>query len=426
MMIMSLGEAMLEYDVSSKQNDAGLDAKRHLGTFSKHNPMCAPRMPRMPNWVPREAQHYLDHTENGLTIRALARKGGCAPSTIMRQVRKVEQKRDDPLIDEVLTSLRQCDTPQYSDMIARNTAPHEHTPYDTRKDTSPMSKHTPLGTQSGLTLPTDATIEREARRILRRLNETGACLAVAKDMEKAVVVRDLPDGRTTRTAVLDRPIAQALALKEWISPQEKGKITRYTITAAGRAALKRFVAADESQRAGFSEGPTSFEGAQPVWGVDATDTLAAAKETGSRVRYNVAESPVVTLARRRDKDGDMFLSPELVAAAERLREDFELALMGASGAPKGWDEYLSGAAHTQEPPAGYGPDAARVRVGNALVDLGPGLADVALRCCCYLEGMEQAEKRMGWPARSGKIVLRIALQRLKRHYAKAGYSNLIG
>jgi hypothetical protein len=41
---------------------------------------------------------------------------------------------------------------------------------------------------------------------------------------------------------------------------------------------------------------------------------------------------------------------------------------------------------------------------------------MVLRCGCYLEGLEVTEKRMGWSARSGKIVLRIALQRLKRHY----------
>ena len=56
------------------------------------------------------------------------------------------------------------------------------------------------------------------------------------------------------------------------------------------------------------------------------------------------------------------------------------------------------------------------RVAAALRDLGPGLGDVALRCCCFLEGLEVAEKRLGWAARSGKIVLRIALMRLRRHY----------
>jgi hypothetical protein len=53
---------------------------------------------------------------------------------------------------------------------------------------------------------------------------------------------------------------------------------------------------------------------------------------------------------------------------------------------------------------------------------------MVLRCCCYLEGLETAERRMGWAARSGKIVLRIALQRLKRHYDEnyGGSDSLIG
>jgi hypothetical protein len=55
-------------------------------------------------------------------------------------------------------------------------------------------------------------------------------------------------------------------------------------------------------------------------------------------------------------------------------------------------------------------------VQRALIDLGPGLADVAFRTCCLQEGLEQVERRMGWSARSGKVVLRIALERLQQHY----------
>lgn len=62
---------------------------------------------------------------------------------------------------------------------------------------------------------------------------------------------------------------------------------------------------------------------------------------------------------------------------------------------------------------------ARERVAAALRDLGPGLGDVALRVCCFLEGVEAAERRMGWAARSGKVVLRIALMRLRRHYEES-------
>ncbi|TDK44963.1 DUF6456 domain-containing protein, partial [Antarcticimicrobium luteum] len=79
-----------------------------------------------------------------------------------------------------------------------------------------------------------------------------------------------------------------------------------------------------------------------------------------------------------------------------------------------------------DPVPPHGPGAARDRVARALADLGPGLSDVALRCCCYMEGLEQAEKRLGWSARSGKIVLRIALQRLRAHYDQVAGDALIG
>ncbi|MFT6452542.1 MAG: hypothetical protein ACJA06_002044 [Halocynthiibacter sp.] len=152
-----------------------------------------------------------------------------------------------------------------------------------------------------------------------------------------------------------------------------------------------------------------------------------AGEKPKRVRYNVAESSVQTLSRRRDRDGTPFLSPDLVAAAERLREDFELAQMGPNVA-QNWDHFLTGGTDgvSVSKDAPRGPADARDRVAKALADLGPGLGDVALRCCCFLEGMEAAEKRMGWSARSGKIVLRISLQRLKRHYELHGGSHLIG
>jgi hypothetical protein len=143
----------------------------------------------------------------------------------------------------------------------------------------------------------------------------------------------------------------------------------------------------------------------------------------------LAESPLAALARRRERDGRPFLDEELVHAGERLREDFELAQMGPR-VTQDWERYLTAGGRTGFADAGTpltGASAARDRVARALSDLGPGLSDVALRCCCYLEGLESAEKRMGWSARSGKIVLRIALQRLKRHYDDASEDDrLIG
>ncbi len=269
----------------------------------------------------------------------------------------------------------------------------------------------------------DETLDREARRILRRLSESGAVLAVVPDMEKAVVVRDTASGTTQRTAVVDTHIAEALALKEWIACKVPGRIARYHITPAGRAALSQLLAQEESSlQTGTPRGPGMAE-AQAPFSAATPDSAPPRK----RIRYSANETPLTLLARRRDKEGERFLSDDLVAAGERLREDFEIASM-APRTTQNWDSFLTGG--TQGHGAGEGPLAsteARRRVAGALRDLGPGLGDVALRCCCYLEGLEVTEKRMGWSARSGKIVLRIALQRLRRFYDEVqGGDTLIG
>ncbi|WP_296765080.1 DUF6456 domain-containing protein, partial [Sediminimonas sp.] len=151
----------------------------------------------------------------------------------------------------------------------------------------------------------------------------------------------------------------------------------------------------------------------------AGDAAVPPAQDGGRMRYSAPDSPVAALARRRDRDGGPFLSEALVTAAERLREDFELARMAESAAG-GWESLVTAPPPAVDAREAPGPSAARRRVARALHELGPGLGDIALRCCCYQEGLETAEKRLGWSARSAKVVLRIALQRLSAHYRALG------
>lgn len=366
-------------------------------------------IPDLPAWVPQAARNYLVHTEQGCSIRELARDAGCHASTILRQVRKTELRRDDVLVDEALAQLGA-----------------EHLSGETENETAKKAIPMNAMIRREPTTPDETTIEREARRILRRLCEPQACLAVAKDMEKAVVVRESSDGNPTRTAVVDRPVAQAMALKDWITCKHPGRISRYRITSAGRSALKRLISQDDALRTGAGDIHADFADQHREWGEKQISDPDTSRPR--RVRYNMAESPVTNLARRKDKDGTPFLSGDLVAAAERLREDFELAQMGPRVA-QNWDSFLTGGSRGAYDGSGAGangPAAARARVSAALKDLGAGLGDVVLRVACFLEGLETAEKRMGWSARSGKVVLRIALQRLKRHYDENGNGGLIG
>lgn len=340
-----------------------------------------------PTWLPDAARRYLTHTEEGLSLRELARREGLAASTVLRQVRRCEARRDDPLVDEALAAL------------AGSVCSHAPDREDRPDMTAPI-RPAPV-TPGSLD---EAGIAREGRRILRRMAEPGAVMAVAPDMDKAAVLRQAEDGRMIQTAVLDRAVAQAFALKDWILCRRPGRPATYEITPAGRAALKRLIEEEDRRRLahhavfGMAEAPAGF--ALPGWD----------EGEGRRSRPAVQESPVSVLARRRDKDGRAFLTSDLVRAAERLLEDFELAQINARGVPD-WESCVRGAGA-----AVVNAGSARDRVAAALADLGPGLGDVALRVCCYQEGLEVAERRMGWAARSGKIVLRIALQRLRRHY----------
>jgi hypothetical protein len=358
----------------------------------------------LPDWLPEPAVTYLAHTCGGLAIRALARAKGCHASTVLRQVRRVEAWRDDPLVDEALEHIGTALAGSAIDLA------------DAEELKSMVSRPAPSEER------TEGKIEREARRILRRLCEKGAFLAVAPNMEKAVVLREVVPGKQNRIAVVEREVAHAFALQEWISCDRAGKISCYSITAVGRAALKRLLTEERRVRepqAGFAEAQTPFQEQHKFY---AERVVMAEDGSGEqRLRFNLAESPLTVLGRKRDKDGDAYLTPDLIEAGERLREDFELAQMGPRIA-QNWERLMTGGAGGSPIPLrgpAEGPADARTRVAKAMEALGPGLSDIVFRVCCFLEGLETAEKRLGWSARSGKVVLKIALERLAAHYGIA-------
>lgn len=352
-----------------------------------------------PDWLPEAPRQYLSHVALGRSMRGIARDENRHPSTVARRVRQIESRRDDPLLDEALAAL---------DPRARRDAQAAETAEESSM-TAPIRPPIPSD---------EPTINREARRILRRLCEKDAVLVVARDMAKAVVLRTGPEGEQTRTAVVDRAVAHAFALKDWIEATRSGRLTKYVITQAGRAAMKRLIEEDRKRRhAGheMAEAQSPFQAQHQSWGSrDVTDDTGRKR----KIRVNLAETPLTALARRKGANGRPFLSADLVQAGEKLREDFERAQMGPRVA-QNWDRFLTGAdrgGFLSDSGIAEGPRAARQRVSDALDDLGPGLADVVMRVCCFLEGLESAEKRLGWSARSGKIVLKIGLQRLLTHY----------
>jgi hypothetical protein len=150
---------------------------------------------------------------------------------------------------------------------------------------------------------------------------------------------------------------------------------------------------------------------------------AGRRSESARPRVNLAESPLAWLRSRRDGDGNPLISEVQFDAGERLRADFWFAQMVPSVTSR-WDFTGAGSGVRRASP-GAGVEladnvmAAAERVRRALAAVGPELDGVLIDVCCHLKGLEDVERRAGWPQRSAKIVVRIALERLAHHYGLA-------
>lgn len=134
--------------------------------------------------------------------------------------------------------------------------------------------------------------------------------------------------------------------------------------------------------------------------------------SGRTFSVNVAESPLSWLRARNLVDARQF------EAGERLRGDYEMASLGPSVTMR-WDASPM-AKGRRGAPGGIDPTMAQIsakqRFERAISEVGRGLSDVLWRTICAGESLPVAEKALGWPTRSGRVVLSLALDRLADAY----------
>lgn len=127
------------------------------------------------------------------------------------------------------------------------------------------------------------------------------------------------------------------------------------------------------------------------------------------VTVNVAESPLAWLHARGHLDDRLY------DAGEALRNDYERAQLSPNVTMR-WDPVRVKTTGEGGLTATEKQIAAKARFDGAIKQAGRGLEDILWRVVCAGEGLPQAEKHLGWPARSGKLVLKLALDRVADFY----------
>nr|WP_246167160.1 DUF6456 domain-containing protein [Sphingomonas piscis] len=146
--------------------------------------------------------------------------------------------------------------------------------------------------------------------------------------------------------------------------------------------------------------------------VDVTGQAVGRKGGARSVTVNLLESPLAWLFARGHVTQAQF------DAGERLRGDWERAQL-APRITMAWD---TAPVSPGRGGASVGPDLtgsqldAKRRFEGAIDAAGPGLGDILWRVVCAGDGMRDAESALGWPARAGKVVLGLALDRVATFY----------
>ncbi|MEP2234505.1 MAG: DUF6456 domain-containing protein [Alteripontixanthobacter sp.] len=136
---------------------------------------------------------------------------------------------------------------------------------------------------------------------------------------------------------------------------------------------------------------------------------SSARRIRRSVTVNVAESPLGWLHARGHIDDRLF------DAGERLRADYERAQLSPSLTMR-WDPVRIKGSGDAGLSATERQIAAKDRFDGALREAGKGLSDILWRVVCAGETLPDAEKALTWPARSGKLVLKLALDRVAGFY----------
>ena len=252
----------------------------------------------------------------------------------------------------------------------------------------------PLGP---LPAPTEeAGLGRAAERLLAGLGRDGAYAFSDPSDPATLILRAGEAGVSLGAGRFPAEAGRRLLAADLA--EERGARRQLVLSAAGRARLRR-------------------GGAEPEIGYRAQHLELTEEQDGPVRRLrDAAESPIAWMARRRGSDGQPLLDAASFEAGERLRRDLTTALMTPRMGVDWGAARVDGSGPRDPASASDAVVAARQRVRAALDAVGTELSGLLIDLCGHLMGLERIEAERRWPARSAKVVARIALARLADHY----------
>lgn len=239
---------------------------------------------------------------------------------------------------------------------------------------------------------------RRIQRALARLSAPGAVIALERGGPQFGVYVGA-DRRRRPVVRLSAAEVRALEADGAISRDEQGA---FRLSAAGAARVAR-EEADASESFAQQHRPVIDRSV-----IDAGGDIV-------RVRGFDPHAHMRKLSGLRGASGGSWLSEAELAAAQRLRDDWAASQTGLvrgsdwSAPPMG--SRSRGPGNAQEGAMARRCDARR-RVAEALDKLAPQLRRVVERVCLHEDGLEALERAEGWPARSGKLALKLGLAQL--------------
>jgi hypothetical protein len=196
-------------------------------------------------------------------------------------------------------------------------------------------------------------------------------------------------------------MVEAFRRRDWIaSIPERAQV--YAIAEPGLGWIRRTLAEEEPFAAQHR--------------IESRRTVTAPDGSTRTITVNDGESPLGWLFRRKGSDGRGLITEWQFKAGEKLRADFTLAQLTPRLGVDFTAPVVAGRRGAKPETLSETVLAAKQRFSRAICAVGPGLSDLLIDVCCHLTGLEAAEKQKGWPQRSAKIVLQIALDRLAAHY----------